>query len=106
MERPALSGPVSERAGRAVRLQGPRFEFAVAETGLDFHFRMNHCDRANQFAAQVRSDAVAAAQCRVRSEHAQDSFDLLKSVAGIFQNACRRFTEPALKFAETVSAEH
>ena len=70
-------------------LQNFRAEFAVADAGADFHLRPNDCGRADDFAAIVHSDAVAAAQGRVRTEHPQNSFDATETVPCVFNQARR-----------------
>src|SRR5213079_1336776 len=50
-------------------LQGLRIKFPVAHTGGNFHLWPDRRDCADDFAALVNGDAVAALQGRVRSAH-------------------------------------
>ncbi len=50
-------------------LQYLRAEFAVANTGANFHLHSDCCDRSDNCSVLIRRDAVAASQRRVRPEH-------------------------------------
>ena len=65
-------------------LQHFRIEFAVDDAGPDFHLRAHGGYAADEFAALIGRDAVAAAEGRVGAEHAQDCFDLAKTMARVF----------------------
>ena len=64
-------------------------EFAVADASADFHLWPNYCSCPYDLAAIVHGDAVTAAQCRVGSEHAQNSFDATETVSCGFNQARR-----------------
>ena len=66
-----------------------RAKFAVADASADFHLWPNYCSCPDDLAAIVHGDAVAAAQRRVGSEHAQNSFDATETVSCVFNQARR-----------------
>src|SRR5438132_4003304 len=85
-------------------LQNFRAEFAVADAGADFHLWPDDCGRTDDFAALIQRNAVSAAQCRVRPEHAQNSLDALEPVYGVFEQVAGAGNQPPMQIRKTVAA--
>src|SRR5205809_6690118 len=83
-----------------------RAKFAVADAGADFHSWTDRCDRTDDFSVVVHGNAVAAAQCRVWTEYAQNSFDPLESVHGVFEQSRRTCNQPPMQIGNTIAAHH
>lgn len=61
-------------------LEDLRAEFAVAKPAADFHVGPDFSHAVNDLAVIVHGDAIAAAQRRVRAEHAHDALDMIETV--------------------------
>ena len=74
--------------------------------GANFHFWPDCCDCADDSSALVRGDAVAAAQRRVRSEHAQNSFHVLETMPCIFEQSAWAGDQSPMQIGKPIAANH
>src|SRR4026208_1145235 len=88
----------------SVALRYLRATFSVAASGAHFHLWPDCCDRTNNFSALVHRDAVSASQGRVRTQHAQDSFNALKTVRRVLQQSCGRSNQTPMQIREPIAA--
>src|SRR4029453_6498954 len=100
----ARSRNSDSNASRRLPLQNLGGEFAVAEAGANFYLWTDCGDRPDDFSAFVHRDAVTAAQGRVRTQHAQDSFDALETVPRALQQLCWRSNQAPMQIRETISS--
>ena len=83
-----------------------RAEFTVAYPGANLRLSRDCCDCADDFTVPAHCDAVSPPQRRVRSEHAQHSFDASETVPCVFDPLSRAGDQSSVQIGKTVAPHH